>query len=77
MMLEALMMVPSLAVGLLYRESWQLLVAFLLPMAVLLVSGLALSFRAPANRSIFALEGLWWYHCPGLRYRCSDVSLSC
>ncbi len=57
MMLEALMMVPSLAVGLLYRESWQLLVAFLLPMAVLLVSGLALSFRAPANRSIFALEG--------------------
>jgi len=57
MMLEALMMLPSLAVVLLYREPRQLLFAFLLPMAVLLTAGLAISFRTPANRSIFALEG--------------------
>ena len=57
LMLEALMMLPSLAVGLVYREPWSLLQSFLFPMLLLLLAGVSISLRTPSNRSIFALEG--------------------
>ena len=53
---EALMMVLSLIVAIIYKE-YSVLWAFLLPMAILLIIGLGLSYKMPKDRSFHAREG--------------------
>lgn len=57
MLVEAILMVPSLAVGIIYGEGIQTIGAFLLTMAVLLVFGAVLSYRKPETKSFYAREG--------------------
>lgn len=57
MLVEAILLTPSLAVGLLYGESTKTIGSFLLTMAILLLCGGALSFRKPATTMFYAREG--------------------
>lgn len=57
MLVEAILIIPSLAVGIIYGEGIQTIGAFLLTMAVLIVCGAALSFRKPATKTFYAREG--------------------
>lgn len=57
MLVEAILIIPSLAVGVIYGEGIQTIGAFLITMAVLLVCGAALSFRKPETTKFYAREG--------------------
>jgi len=59
LLVEAILMVPSFIVGLIYGEGKDLLRYFLIPIAVLAVIGLLLSFKRPANTTIYAKDGLF------------------
>ncbi len=54
---EAALMVPSLAVGILYREAAAQ--AFLPPIALLLLFGLALGIQKPKSTAIYARDGFF------------------
>jgi trk system potassium uptake protein len=57
MLVEALLLVPSLAVGLIYREGIETIGAFLLSIMILVVLGFSMSFRKPAKTALYAREG--------------------
>ncbi len=56
-LVEALLIIPSLVVGIIYGEGIKTIGAFLLTMAVLFAVGTALSFRKPAITTFYAREG--------------------
>ena len=57
LMVEAALMLPSVAVGLIYKERETL--SFVLPIVSLAALGFLLSFRKPKNREIFARDGFF------------------
>jgi trk system potassium uptake protein TrkH len=57
LLIVALLMIPSVLVGLLYRE--QAITAFLSPILLLAAAGLLLSAKRPANQSIYARDGFF------------------
>ncbi|MCI8389045.1 MAG: TrkH family potassium uptake protein [Clostridiales bacterium] len=52
---EGILMIPALVVGFIYDEN--VLAAFLIPIALSIISGTLLTIKKPANTSIFAKEG--------------------
>ena len=57
LMVEAALMVPSVIVGLIYREKATL--AFLVPILALVLIGVLLSVRKPKNKEIYARDGFF------------------
>ena len=57
LMVEAALMVPSVIVGLIYKEKATL--AFLVPILALVLIGVLLSVRKPKNREIYARDGFF------------------
>ncbi len=57
LLVEAALMLPSVIVGLAYTEKATL--SFALPIAALVLLGLALSFKKPENREIYARDGFF------------------
>ena len=57
LIVEAALMVPSVIVGLIYREKATL--AFLVPILALVLIGVLLSVRKPKNREIYARDGFF------------------
>lgn len=57
LMVEAALMVPSVIVGLIYKEKATL--AFLVPVLALVLIGVLLSVRKPKNKEIYARDGFF------------------
>ena len=57
LMVEAALMVPSVIVGLIYKEKATL--AFLVPILALVLIGVLLSVRKPKNKEIYARDGFF------------------
>ena len=57
LLVEALLMLPSVLVGIIYSEKVTL--SFLLPMAILVLLGAYPAFRRPQNTAIYARDGLF------------------
>lgn len=57
LLVEAVLLCPSILVGLYYRETMVTLGSFLVTMAILLILGLLLGYRQPAQKTFYALEG--------------------
>jgi trk system potassium uptake protein TrkH len=57
MVLEGALMLAPLAVSLIYRESFTHILAFLIPILLLVVLGLLLQIPKPARRSLYQKEG--------------------
>ncbi|MDD3418221.1 MAG: TrkH family potassium uptake protein, partial [Eubacteriales bacterium] len=54
--ITGLLMLPSVAVALYYREGWAGVWPFLIPIAIALLLGTVLSFRRPKNPDFFMRE---------------------
>ena len=57
LLVEAILLCPSLLVGLYYRETIVTLGSFLVTIAILITLGLVLGYRQPAQKTFYALEG--------------------
>jgi trk system potassium uptake protein len=57
LLVESVLLCPSLLVGLYYQETIQTLGSFLITIAALLATGLIVGSRKPAQKSFYALEG--------------------
>lgn len=57
MILEALLMLAPLAVSFIYQESWQYKLAFIIPMAALVLVGFLLQIPKPARNQLYQKEG--------------------
>lgn len=57
MILEGALMLAPLAVGLIYKESFTHILAFLVPLLLLVVLGFLLQFPKPARQSLYQKEG--------------------
>lgn len=61
LLVEAILMLPSVVVGLIYRE--RATMAFIAPIIVLAVLGLTLGIKKPKNREIYARDGFFIVAC--------------
>ena len=61
LLVEAVLMLPSVVVGLIYRE--RATMAFIAPIIVLAVLGLTLGIKKPKNREIYARDGFFIVAC--------------
>ena len=61
LLVEALLMLPSVAVGLIYWE--RATMAFIAPIIILAILGLALGAKKPKNREIYARDGFFIVGC--------------
>lgn len=57
LLVEAVLLLPSLLISLYYRESLVTLGSFLATMAILIILGLILGHRRPVQKAFYALEG--------------------
>ena len=57
MVLEGALMLAPLAVSLIYKESFTHILAFLIPLVILVILGLLLQIPKPARRSLYQKEG--------------------
>lgn len=64
LLVEAVLMLPSVIVGLIYRE--RATMAFIAPIIVLAVLGLTLGIKKPKNREIYARDGFFIVACAWL-----------
>ena len=61
LMVEGILMVPSMIVGLIYKEKATL--SFVAPIVILILLGLAFSLKRPKNREIYSRDGLFIVAC--------------
>lgn len=58
LLIEALLLIPSLLVSFIYREPMHMQMSFILPILILLAIGLACSFKRPKNTHYYTREGM-------------------